>query len=86
MKKLFKACVLIMFISFGNMVFAADASLTVSDAHEYIGELLRKELVSSKEDQFPGDYWSYKGDGCNSSMRWGNQGAHLSIDWSEWNV
>jgi hypothetical protein len=89
MKNLIKAGVLAVIVSFGGAnAFAADSGPTVSDAHELIGDLIGRGLLSP-DGQIGGEhsiYSNYAGSGCTSNARYvrkdGSNETSLRIEWS----
>ena len=68
-----------MLILFCSMkAFADESAPTVSDAHQFIGELVGVNLVHWKEHSVS----QYKGNACTSSFRYGASGTSIDVDWS----
>jgi hypothetical protein len=75
--KLFQTCVFAALITLlGTSSALADDGPTVSDAHQFIGDLVQKGVLSD-----PHLVVSYKGEGCHSQFL--NENSSSSINWSD---
>lgn len=82
MQKIFKASVLAVFVTlFGSVeAFAAGTGPTVSDAHEFIGELVKKGNIRNQHAIVEGVFIDYKGNDCITTIN-ANSAFLDSIGW-----
>jgi hypothetical protein len=83
MRKLLEAGVVAVLLTlFGSAnVYAADEGPTVSDAHEFISDMIGSGVVYARSPKSY-RYSNYQGSHCTSTMNWGDDGADMCIGWS----